>query len=235
MGNLAATRKSALGSQPAFERYAIYFAPRNGTALAALGDRWLGLDSSTGDKLPMPNPWVSAPRRYGFHATLKAPMRLARGVDLPQLLDAVSNLAAVLHPVELGTLFPNRLGSFLALMPKRETHSYISNLAWSCVRSLDHLRGPLTPEDISRRPGLSEAEMQNLLQWGYPYVSDQFRFHMTLTSNLDGAELAQAEKAFLDIAGDALDEPVMIDALSVFGDPGAPETFRLVGRFDLTG
>lgn len=235
MGNLAATRKSALGNQPAYERYAIYFAPRKETALAALGARWLGLDSSTGDKLPMPNPWVSAPRRYGFHATLKAPMRLARGVDLPQLLDAVSKLSTVLHPVELGTLSPRRLGSFLALMPKRETYPYISNLAWSCVRSLDHLRAPLTPEDISRRPGLSEAEMQNLLQWGYPYVSDQFRFHMTLTSSLDETELGRAEKAFLDIAGDALDEPVMIDALSVFGDPGAPETFRLVERFDLTG
>ena len=235
MGNLAAIRKSALGNQPAFERYAIYFAPRKGTALAALGERWLGLDSSTGDKQPMPNPWVSAPRRYGFHATLKAPMQLARGVTLPDLLDAVAKLSLILHPVELGTMSPCRLGSFLALMPNRSSYPYIANLAWSCVRSLDHLRAPLTPEDISRRAGLSEAEMQNLLQWGYPYVSDQFRFHMTLTSSLQDEDITRAEKAFLGIAGDALDEPVMVDALRVFGDPGAPETFRLIERFDLTG
>ena len=235
MGDLAVIRKQALGNHPAFERYAIYFAPQEGTALADLGERWLGLDSLTGNKQPMPNPWVSAPRRYGFHATLKAPMRLARGVNLSGLLDAVARLAALLHPVELGTLSPRRLGSFLALMPKREAHPDISNLAWSCVRSLDHLRAPLTPEDISRRPGLSEAEMQNLLQWGYPYVSDRFRFHMTLTSALDPDELLRAERAFIASAGEALDEPVTVDALSVFADPGAPETFRLIERFDLTG
>ncbi len=224
-----------MGNQPAFERYAVYFAPRKGTALAALGERWLGLDSLTGDKQPMPSPGVSAPRRYGFHATLKAPMRLARGIALPDLLDEVSKLSHVLHPVELGTMSPRRLGSFLALMPKRETYPCISNLAWSCVRSLDHLRAPLSPEDISRRAGLSDSEMQNLLQWGYPYVSDQFRFHMTLTSSLQEDELLRAGKAFLDIAGDALDEPVIVDALSVFGDPGAPQTFRLIERFDLKG
>jgi hypothetical protein len=77
--------------------------------------------------------------------------------------------------------------------------------------------------------------MQNLLQWGYPYVSDQFRFHMTLTSKLPGAELAAAQELFMEAAGEALDEPVCIDSICVAGDPGAPETFRLIERFDLTG
>jgi hypothetical protein len=84
-------------------------------------------------------------------------------------------------------------------------------------------------------PGLNEAETQNLLQWGYPYVSDQFRFHMTLTSKLEDGDLQLARQAFLEIADDALDEPVCIDSICVAGDPGAPDTFRLIERFDLTG
>jgi hypothetical protein len=234
MGNLALNPSVSM-SDPAFERYAVYFTPRPGTALASLGRRWLGVDVEDGFKSPAPSDYVASPRRYGFHATLKAPMRLARGTTRNQFLDAVSELARLLHPVELGTLSIRQLGSFLALMPKRENHAFVANLAWSCVRSLDHLRAPLTPEDIARRPGLNEAETQNLLQWGYPYVSDQFRFHMTLTSKLEDGDLQLARQAFLEIADDALDEPVCIDSICVAGDPGAPDTFRLIERFDLTG
>ncbi|MEO1161926.1 MAG: DUF1045 domain-containing protein, partial [Pseudomonadota bacterium] len=78
-----------------------------------------------------------------------------------------------------------------------------------------------------------EAEQANLLQWGYPYVADQFRFHMTLTSALNDAELDEAESTFRKAAGSALDEPVMLDAICVYGDPGAPDTFRLIERFAL--
>jgi hypothetical protein len=234
MGNLALSTEAA-GAEPAFERYAVYFTPRPGTALASLGRCWLGVDLEDGFKSSAPSDFVASPRRYGFHATLKAPMRLACGTTREQFLDAVSSLAQLLHPVELGTLSIRKLGSFLALMPKRENHAFVANLAWSCVRSLDHLRAPLTPEDIARRPGLNDAEMQNLLQWGYPYVSDQFRFHMPLTSKLPGPELAAAQELFLEAAGEALDEPVCIDSICVAGDPGAPETFRLIERFDLTG
>ena len=71
-----------------FRRYAIYFAPRPRRALARFGAAWLGWDAEAGaDRdgpelagLPRPRAEIVAtPRRYGFHATLKAPFRLARG------------------------------------------------------------------------------------------------------------------------------------------------------------
>lgn len=217
-----------------YKRYAVYYAPRPQSALGRLGQRWLGLCGHASARTEPPNRFVAGPRRYGFHATLKAPMRLADGVTQDDLLGSVKALAKLLQPVELGVLQLRRHGAFLALMQANGKHDEVANLAWSCVRSLDHLRAPLTPEDIARRPGLEPVEQDNLLQWGYPYVADQFRFHMTLTSALSDAELDEAETAFRAATGSSLDEPVMLDAISVYGDPGAPDTFRLIERFALT-
>lgn len=222
-----------VSNQIIYKRYAVYFAPQRQSALGLLGERWLGLCAETGTRHNPPNRFVAGPRRYGFHATLKAPMRLADGVSEDDFLKSVKSLAALLQPVDLGFIEPRRLGGFLALMQASGAHDEVSNLAWSCVRSLDHLRAPLTPEDIARRPGLKGVEQENLLQWGYPYVADQFRFHMTLTSALGDNDLSEALATFHNVAGSALDEPVMLDAISVYGDPGAPDTFRLIERFEL--
>lgn len=230
MGNLTG---ETVPNQTIYKRYAVYFAPPPQSALGLLGERWLGLCPHTSARKPPPSRFVAGPRRYGFHATLKAPMPLARGVTEDDFLGSVKSLTRLLQPVELGILEPRRLGGFLALMQANGRHDEVSNLAWSCVRSLDHLRAPLTPEDIARRPGLKGIEQDNLLQWGYPYVADQFRFHMTLTSALDDAELGEAEAAFRDTACSSLAEPVTLDAISVYGDPGAPDTFRLIERFVL--
>ncbi len=231
MGHLTVER---VPNQSTYERYAVYYAPQPHSALGRLGERWLGLCAQTGARHSAPNRFVAGPRRYGFHATLKAPMRLARNVAECDLLGSVESLAGLLQPVNLGTLEPRRLGGFLALMQANGNHDEVSSLAWSCVRSLDHLRASLTPEDLARRPGLTGIEKDNLLQWGYPYVADQFRFHMTLTSALGDDLLDEAQTAFLEAAGNVLDEPVILDALSVYGDPGAPDTFRLIDRFALT-
>ena len=230
MGNLTG---EPVQDQIIYKRYAVYFAPQPQSALGLLGQRWLGLCAQTGARNRPPNGFVAGPRRYGFHATLKAPLRLAAGVGEDDFLGAAKSLAKLLQPVDLGILQPRRLGGFLALMQANGAHDEVANLAWSCVRSLDHLRAALKPEDIARRPGLKQIEQDNLLQWGYPYVADQFRFHLTLTSALGDAELREAEAAFRKVAGGLLDEPVTLDALSVFGDPGAPDTFRQIERFAL--
>ena len=73
-------------------RYAIYFAPHSGSLLARFGASLLGYDPATGAEVDAPDHpafhdplslgWTAAPRRYGFHATLKAPFHLAEGRNI---------------------------------------------------------------------------------------------------------------------------------------------------------
>src|SRR5271163_1509402 len=84
-------------------RYAIYFAPDPGSALARVGAEWLGYDVAAGASVPQPQisgissvrlyEITEEPRRYGFHATLKPPFALAEGTAAGELDEAVAALA----------------------------------------------------------------------------------------------------------------------------------------------
>lgn len=213
-----------------YKRYAIYFAPHEGSSLAGFSEHWLGGDD--GDVI---NPFVTKPRRYGFHATLKAPMRLAEGVDFEKLCQQVDILSQKRAPVSLGFLKISQLSDFLALVPERNKVQGLNKLAWKCVRFLDPLRAPMTHKQIARRKNLKHLERENFDQWGYPYVGNQFRFHMTLTNGLTKPELLKARSQLDDCIGNSLIEPVTIDSLSIFGDPGGDGQFKLLERFKLRG
>lgn len=206
-----------------FERYAVYFSPKPETALAEFGDNWL---KSAPDGL------VESPRRYGFHATLKAPMRLATGVDFKLFRDDVEKLAATLKPIELGILKLAAIGSFLALTTDNEFHASISEIAFACTTKLDHCRAPLNESERNKRKNLSAEQQAYLEKWGYPYVGDAFRFHMTLTSSLAQEDQAMAADMLKDRVPD---EPTQLDSICIFGDPGSLRPFEFVERFDLTG
>ena len=65
-------------------RVAVYYAPRPDDPLFAAGATWLGRDPESDAPAPQPDlpdivEITAEPRLYGFHATLKPPMRLARG------------------------------------------------------------------------------------------------------------------------------------------------------------
>ena len=72
-----------------FPRYAIYYVPDADSALSRFGAEILGYDPFTGNDVLVPGDlimqapdWpalIKDPRKYGFHATLKAPFPLAPG------------------------------------------------------------------------------------------------------------------------------------------------------------
>ena len=85
-----------------FPRYAIYYAAPRGSALDRFGADLLGYDAWSGDDLQFPNglplDWrelTSDPRKYGFHATLKAPFALAPGKSETELLAACADKSKV--------------------------------------------------------------------------------------------------------------------------------------------
>ena len=210
-------------------RYAIYFTPRQDDRLARIAAGWLGRDAFDNIRPPSPTvPGLSATeitsqtkdaRRYGFHATLKAPFRLADDASEAELDAAVDALAGSFDPIAV-PLVAAELDGFLALVPAGPAPA-LDRLAGEVVRSLDRFRAPLSEEEIARRnPDKLTPELkENLRQWGYPYVFDAFQFHMTLTDRLPLSEQARFRAAIDAVFGAALVRPMELDGLALFVEP----------------
>lgn len=225
-------------------RYAIYFAPGRRSALWQAGCRWLGRDPETGVLLAPPvvpqrsaEQWeadTASARRYGFHATLKAPFRLSAECTEGELIDAIAVFAAQQRPFALPRLEVAELGDFLALRPAAAS-SPLAELAATCVTQFDRFRRPPQRAEMTRRlaAGLTPRQQVLLEQWGYPFVLDEFRFHMTLTDRL-AADVRLRLAAWL--AGHfqaALEQPVDVDAIALFVEKRVGGEFALARRFPL--
>ena len=81
----------------------------------------------------------------------------------------------------------------------------VADLAQACVETFEPFRAPLAEEELARRRAvpLSARQEANLERWGYPYVAEDFRFHMTLTARLFGAELSAVEAALAPAVAEA--------------------------------
>jgi putative phosphonate metabolism protein len=238
-----ARERQGEGRMDGYDRYAIYWAPDPG-ALADLAADWLGWDPAAGRRrdppalppLPVPlDAMTEAPRRYGFHGTIKPPFRLAPGRDAGGLHAAAAALCARLAPVTLPGLALHRLGGFLALTPEGDT-APLAALAAEVVTALDAFRAPPDAAEIARRrPGHLTARQRALLdRWGYPYVMDEFRFHLTLSGALDDATAGAVEAVLRPLFAPVLPRPFTLDSLCLFGQ-GQGGMFRLLHRYSLSG
>lgn len=226
-----------------FTRYALYYAPPAGP-LADFGSAWLGWDPRAGRKLahpalpglPMPVAEITAtPRKYGFHGTFKPPFRLKDGFDVAELHNATEALAATLSPVLLDGLKLSRIGGFLALTPEGDT-TQLALLAARVVEALDGFRA--APEEFElerrRKPGLSARQEVLLQQWGYPYVMEEFRFHLTLTGKLPDAEAEAVSERLQPVLQPILPQPFRIREICLFGE-GQDGRFHHLHRYTLSG
>jgi putative phosphonate metabolism protein len=171
-------------------RCAIYFIPPREHMLAAAAASWLRRDPCTGAGLAGTAGALSeeehafltaAPRRYGFHATIKAPFRLAGGATIEGLCDRLDGFVRRLLPIDLELELAS-IDGFFALVPAAPAPG-LDDLAASVVAEFDSFRAPQEDHDLARRnvSRLSGRQLSHLVSWGYPYVFDEFRFHMTLT------------------------------------------------------
>lgn len=213
--------------EPVFRRFAIYYIPPPGP-LARFGAEWLGWDIAAGAPaarradipgLPAPlDALTEAPRRYGFHATIKPPFRLAPGQTEAALTATLREVCAARAPVTTAGLEIASLGRFLALTPRGDT-SALTALAADIVRALDLFRATPTAAETARhqRATLSAAQTENVRLWGNPHVMDSFRWHMTLTGKRPRAEAEQTRAALAPMLAPLL-RPLRIDALSLVGE-----------------
>lgn len=226
------------GEFMSYSRFAIYYIPPEGP-LAAFGAAWLGWDVVRGrdalqPDLPGLHDITMTPRKYGFHGTLKPPFRLSAGATEHALAAAVGDLADMLAAASCDGLELTTLGRFLALTPHGDTRG-VQRLAEACVRGLDGFRAPATPAELARRrqAGLTPHQEALLMQWGYPYVMEEFRFHLTLSGRLPTAALA----VWADVARQSLPDlpaPFVLDQIALCGERSDGH-FELIHRYTLTG
>lgn len=227
-----------------YDRFAIYYTPAPEHALAQFGAAWLGWDVNRGVAVAHPDipdlphavaDLTSTPRKYGFHGTLKAPFYLAEGIDLADLQTAVAEFAARRRRCEIGQMAISNLGSFVALVMGQSNRNFADFVA-DCVKQLDRFRAPMTQADLERRraAGLTEQQDRYLRDWGYPYVLDAFRFHLTLTGRLPQAEAAQVARALAQPLADAIAEPLVLDDICLCGQM-VDGRFKVIARYPLSG
>ncbi|CAG9251170.1 DUF1045 domain-containing protein [Paraburkholderia unamae] len=215
-------------------RFALYYAPPRGSVWWQAGCAWLGRDPETGETLASPRiaglaqPLAGlsvAPRRYGWHGTLVPPFRLARGVS-PEALCAAAQQWALEQARFEANVEAATLGRFVALRPADEAgETALRELAASALRALGSLRAPQTPAELAKRldAPLTPRQRTYVEEWGYPYVFEEFRFHMTLSDSLNDAQTcAQLVEAWNTQMCDARALPVEGAALFVEPQPGAP-------------
>jgi hypothetical protein len=198
-------------------RFAIYFAPARDSALWQRAQAWLAQPELEGLT-------VSA-KRYGFHATIKAPMLLAGEFD--ELDAALSEFVLDEAPVLLSGLAPRLIDGFLALTTVPQPTA-LTDLATEVVQAFEPFRAPLSADERARRlkAPLTPRQVELVDTYGYPYVLEQFLFHMTLTDRLPSERrnemVARADEWFAEV----LAQPILLDRLVVFDEPEPGAPFR---------
>lgn len=222
-------------------RYAVYFAPPAASALWRFGCSMLGLDAETGEPMEPPalrrfdaETWrdiTAEPSRYGFHGTLKAPFRLAPGRTEDELHAACTHFAGERARFACAGMAVTAIGRFLALKTVQPC-APLDRLAAGCVSAFDDFRAPLSETELERRlrAPLSERQRDHLARWGYPYVFEDFRFHMTLTGALDEDTRVLAEAELREhFALSGADGSLIVSEIALYRQDDGP--FRLIARY----
>lgn len=190
-----------------YSRYAIYYAPERGSGLDRFGAHLLGYDAFGGGDLPFPEDLIDAvpdwreltadPRKYGFHATLKAPFSLAPGRTEAELAAACAGFAAT--PRALPVIQPviGLIEGFVAVTPAAPPPE-LMRLAAECVGEFDGFRAPLREADRARRhpDRLTSVQRDHLDRWGYPIASSRQASSSQQSSSLRRSALTSSHLCF---------------------------------------
>ena len=218
-----------------FSRYAIYYIPD--LPLFQIGSDWLGWNSITGQETTLSADHrriTDRPRKYGFHATVKPPFSLASNSTQGDLQDAFQTFCASVSPATGSTLKISRLGRFLAMTQDVQSNE-VTELAASTVSHFDKFRAPLSDQDIAKRRQRRLTPQQDalMLRWGYPYVMQEFKFHMTLTGPLAPNEIDAIEHDANTRFQEFIGQPLKIASLALLGEDSDSGRFHVVDKLSL--
>ena len=237
-------RKGPAPSRSSYARYAIYYTPQPGTALAAFGRSWFGRANDGVTLQAFSDAGLAgtsfakvavAPGRYtGLHALFRAPFALREGFGPDALKARLITFAARRKPVATGPLTLSRAGRFLVLRPVEATPT-LEWLAAQCVATFEDFAAPPSEVERNDHAGRQLSDYQRVLleSFGDPDVLSEYRFAIALTGPLDVAHLDRVAQALWPVLEEICAEGVTVDGLSLFGDAGGPSPMRLIGRYHL--
>jgi len=170
--------------------------------------------------------------RYGFHATLKAPMPIRK--PLAEMINAVKASLSTVAPFSLPPLRLTLEDGFVALRLGTPCPRLV-DLADRCVQDLDDFRVPHTAaaeEQIRASSDLTPQNLANLKRWGYPYVFSEWVFHMTLSDQQPDDHIFRMA---CDFFAESAARPRRISAVGIFVEPEPQQDFILITRIPLAG
>lgn len=227
-----------------YPRYAVYFVPSADSTLYRFGAGLIGYDAYSGQPLPFSEgieseidgwkQFTADPRKYGFHATLKAPISLAPGKTEDELVAAMSDFAQTPRAIPVIAPTVRGISSFVAITPN-DFCAELQKLADDCVIAFDQFRAPLTTADRERRnvSALNKRQVAYLDRWGYPYVLEEFRFHMTLAGSLPAERRAPVLDLLQQRFGALELKSISIDRLALLRQNDASSGFTLISHWPL--
>lgn len=213
-------------------RYAIYFTPPADHPLTILGAKWLGRNAFSDESLASPasfSNWISKPARYGFHATLKAPFKLAPHHEEADLRHQFVRFCNGRSPFSASKLVV-RYGRDGFTLELEFGSSRLDDLAKAAVTEFDAFRAALSEEDIARRSPerLNERQLAYLHEWGYPHVLEEFNFHMTLTGPVPVEDRATVQDMIEDHFAEVIAKPLDVSGLGLFLEPSKGDNFTVL-------
>ena len=147
-------------------------------------------------------------------------------------------MARGLQPFVLPPMQVQRIDDFLALVPPalHPANAQIQETAATCVTALQPLAAPLSDADLARRraAGLTARQDALLQQWGYPFVLDEFRFHMSLTGSLAQVDAPTQALVFEAAQEFFSDLPILkFNSLALFAEPTPGADFVLLDHLEM--
>tara|TARA_A100000164_G_scaffold283879_1_gene256514 strand:+ start:1076 stop:1783 length:708 start_codon:yes stop_codon:yes gene_type:complete len=227
-----------------YKRYAIYYVPTENPELDLFGKCWLGWDPYKGvettksdlSKLPSFKKFSSlvlTPKQYGFHGTIKAPFRLKNEYTYNDLENKVREISKQIQSFHLDKLVIKKLGNFIALTPSKNLK--VNDVSNKFVEGLDFLRDDLSEDEIKKRNPhkLSFNQKKKLFKWGYPYVFNEFKFHLTLTGKLRIEEIDNVYKYLQTILKSVNLRKIHFKSICIFGQK-TDEKFYFIKKINFT-
>ncbi len=225
-----------------YKRYAIYYAPSENSELDLFGkcllgwDPYKGVETTKSDLSKLPSfkkfsSLVLTPKQYGFHGTIKAPFKLKNEYTYNDLENKVREISKQIHSFYFDQLIIKKLGNFIGLIPTNNLK--VNAVSNKFVEELDYLRDELSESEIKKRKPhkLTSNQKQMLFKWGYPYVFDEFKFHLTLTSKLNVVEIDDVLRSLQNILKQVNLNKISFNNICIFGQK-SDEKFYFVQRFN---